>query len=311
MAESGCGRLFVDQGRLRVGWRIALYVTCYLIIVVAVQTPAVLVYVGAMYVQGATTAQALLEQVQPDRLPLWLYLALKVGELTLLLPLTYGFCRLVDRRPFVALGFSRRQGWMRGAALGVAIGAAQIAAIAGVAWAAGWIALSWDPQPLAQSLWQGMAAGLLYVLVALGEELFFRGYVQVNLDERLGALPAIAITSILFALFHSLNPNLSALGLLNIALAGAALGGMRSISGGLWLPIAYHWSWNFFQGAVLAFPVSGVRYAGLVAVADSGRAPWLTGGAFGPEGGWLGTAALLAAFPLLWLWGRHTQRPTR
>ena len=311
MADSGCARPFLKQGRLRVGWRLALYVTCYLVIVVAIQTPVVFAYLGLLYAQGETTAQALLERVQPDRLPLWLYLTLKVGEVILLVPLTYAFCRFLDRRPFVTLGFARRRGWAQDAALGAVIAAVQIAAIAGIAWAAGWIDLSLATQHLARSVWQGAAAGSLFALVALGEELFFRGYVQVNLDEGLGALAAIALSSILFALFHGLNPNLNALGLLNIALAGCVLGYGRSVTDGLWLPIAYHWSWNFVQGAAFAFPVSGVRYAGLIAVTDAGTAPWLTGGAFGPEGGWLGTAALLAAFPLLWLWGRYARRPDR
>lgn len=306
MTESGCARPFVKRGRLRVGWRLALYIVCYLILLIAVQMPVLSAYLGILYVQGATTAEALLERVQPDRLPLWLYLALKVGEVALLVPMTYGFGRFLDRRPFVTLGFARRQGWAQELLLGAAIGAVQIAAIAGVAWAVGWIDLSLAA-PFLRSLGQAAIAALLYALVALGEELFFRGYVQTNLDERLGAVPAIAITSVLFALFHGLNPNLTTLGLLNIALAGCVLGYGRSVTGGLWLPIAYHWSWNWVQGGAFAFPVSGVRYAGLIAVADSGRASWLTGGAFGPEGGWLGTIALLTALPLLWWWGRQTR----
>jgi membrane protease YdiL (CAAX protease family) len=286
-------------------------VICYLVIVVAIQMPVVFVYLGLLYTQGATTAQALLEGVQPDRLPMWLYLALKIGEVVLLVPMTFAFCRFVDRRPFVELGFARRPGWVQNLVLGAAMAAVQIALIAGVAWAAGWIDLSLAPLDLFPSLWQSTAAFALFALVALGEELFFRGYVQVNLDEGLGVLPSIALSSILFALFHGLNPNLNALGLLNIALAGCLLGYGRSVTGGLWFPIAYHWSWNLIQGAGFAFPVSGVRYAGLIAVADAGTAPWLTGGAFGPEGGLLGTLALLAAFPLLWLWGRYARRPDR
>jgi membrane protease YdiL (CAAX protease family) len=36
----------------------------------------------------------------------------------------------------------------------------------------------------------------------VAEELFFRGYVQTRLEERFGAGPAIAVTSLLFGLFH-------------------------------------------------------------------------------------------------------------
>ena len=100
---------------------------------------------------------------------------------------------------------------------------------------------------------------------------------------------ALAVSSILFGLLHALNPNLTVLGFLNLVLAGVALGVGYWATGSLWLPIAYHLSWNFVQGSLLGLPVSGVRYGGLLAVADWGKAPRLTGGAFGPEGRLLAT----------------------
>jgi hypothetical protein len=144
----------------------------------------------------------------------------------------------------------------------------------------------------------------MFLLVALGEELVFRGYLLVNLREGIGPVLALALTSLLFGLFHSLNPNFNLLALVNITLAGAALGYGWLVTGSLWLPMAYHFSWNFFQGPVFSLPVSGVRYGGLLAVADRGTAPLITGAAFGPEGGLVGTLALLLAFPAFWLWGR-------
>jgi hypothetical protein len=65
----------------------------------------------------------------------------------------------------------------------------------------------------------------------------------------------------------------------------------------LWLPIAFHIGWNFFEGPIFGFPVSGIITPALVQQQSVGPAP-LTGGDFGPEGGLLilpliGLAALL------------------
>ena len=91
----------------------------------------------------------------------------------------------------------------------------------------------------------------------------------------------------------------------NITLAGAALSYGRIVTGSLWLPIAYHFSWNLFQGSVFGMPVSGVRYGGLLAAMDQAAASLFTGGSFGPEGGLIGTLAVFSAFPVFWLWGHR------
>jgi hypothetical protein len=63
----------------------------------------------------------------------------------------------------------------------------------------------------------------------------------------------------------------------------------------LWLPSALHVAWNFAQTGVYGFPTSGYAFADrtLLLVGQTGPG-WLTGGGFGPEGGILGTVALLA-----------------
>lgn len=82
----------------------------------------------------------------------------------------------------------------------------------------------------------------------------------------------------------------------------------RRVTDSLWLPITYHFVWNFSQGVIFGLPVSGVRYGPLLTVVDRSPAAWLTGASFGPEGGLIGTVALLSSFPVLWLWGRWRQR---
>ncbi|MEJ2265963.1 MAG: hypothetical protein P8X95_21155 [Anaerolineales bacterium] len=62
------------------------------------------------------------------------------------------------------------------------------------------------------------------------------------------------------------------------------------------------------MGNIFGFPVSGVDdNLSLIAARQSGPAVW-TGGAFGPEGGLLGVAAMLLGMLLVWGWVRWTRR---
>ena len=307
-AETRSG-LFVAGGRLRSGWRVSLYLVGYIAGLFATQLPVFLAYGIYLALKGISDPEELRAALQPKGFPLWVFLALKTGEIIILLPATYAMARWLDKRPFADLGFHPCRGWLLELLLGLTLGGVQMATILCVEWAGGWLAVQWlDGAALARGLIDALLNVGLFSMVALGEELMFRGYLQVNLREGIGSLPALLITSLLFGLLHAMNPNLNWIGLINIALAGLALGYGRMVTGSLWLPVAYHFSWDFFQGAVFALPVSGVRYGGLLSVIDRGVAPTITGAAFGPEGGLIGTAVFLSAFPVFWLWGRWRRK---
>lgn len=307
-------RLFLRGRRLRSGWRAGLYLMGYLLGLLIVETPALGLYAGYLMAQGVRSAPDLLARMLPDRLPIGFTLALKAAELAMLLPLTALFCRTIDRRQWIGLGFGRGRGWQMDLLLGLGLGGAQMLAVLGIEWAGGWVSVGVpDRAALIDGLEVGVWAAGLFLVVAAGEELIFRGYLHVNLCEGMGSLPALMATSLLFGAFHAMNPHFSWLALLNVALAGLSLGYGRVVTGALWLPMAYHLSWNFTQGALLSLPVSGVRYGGLLEVTDLGTAPLITGAAFGPEGGWICTLILASSFPVLWAWGRwrSTDRPGR
>jgi membrane protease YdiL (CAAX protease family) len=60
----------------------------------------------------------------------------------------------------------------------------------------------------------------------------------------------------------------------------------------LWLPIGLHIGWNFFEGTIFGFPVSGTTSYQLIHQSVSGP-EIITGGAFGPEAGLILLPALL------------------
>jgi membrane protease YdiL (CAAX protease family) len=303
--RTSISRLFVLDGRLRSGWRVGSYLICYLAGLLITQIPIALFYIGYLAFKGVSDMADILAAVRPDRLPLWFYLLLKTAELAMLLPLTYGFRRVLDRQSFASLGFRRDRAWPLDLVLGLALGGLQMSIIFGIEWAGGWLSVGLlDGAAMVRGLAAGGVSAALFVLVALGEELTFRGYLLVNLRDGIGPVMALVISSLLFGFFHAMNPNFNPLALANIALAGLVFGYGWLVTGNLWLPMAYHFGWNLFQGPIFSLPVSGVHYGGLLAVLDRGTAPLVTGANFGPEGGIVSTLALLSAFPVLWAWGR-------
>lgn len=224
--------------------------------------------------------------------------------------------RFLDRRPFKAFGFHLSVSWWADLAFGLGLGIVLMAMIFLIEWGAGWITLN----PSIANTHRGIAfatsilvQALFFLCVSIYEELLFRGYQLQNLAEGLNppALsPKIAIllswlgSSILFGLGHVGNPNTTWVSTLNLMLAGIFLGLGYVLTGELALSIGLHITWNFFQGTVFGFPVSGGNFgASLITIEQGGPTLW-TGGAFGPEAGLLGIFAILIGSVLLVLWVR-------
>ena len=93
---------------------------------------------------------------------------------------------------------------------------------------------------------------------------------------------------------------------LNIFLAGVFLSLGFILTGELALPIGLHIAWNFFQGAVFGFPVSGVAGGQPVHIDRAGK-HWLDDWrCFGPEAGGIGILAMLLGAALILLWVKKT-----
>jgi membrane protease YdiL (CAAX protease family) len=144
---------------------------------------------------------------------------------------------------------------------------------------------------------------LLLAPAALLEEIMFRGVGQVILARAVGRVPAVVALSVAFALAHVLNPNTTALGLVNIGLAGVFLGFVFYAPGGIWTAWGAHLGWNAALAALDA-PVSGLPFRIPLIDYLPGGPSWLDGGNFGPEGGLLASAALAGATFMAWQWAR-------
>ena len=138
-------------------------------------------------------------------------------------------------------------------------------------------ALLWDGKALLTNL-------MVFLCVGVGEEVLFRGIIFRMIDRRWGLWAALVVSALIFGFVHIMNQNATVWSSVAIAVeAGLLLGAAYKWSGTLWMPIGIHWAWNFFQGPVFGFSVSGgERDYSLVQPVIDGPV-WLTGGSFGAE----------------------------
>ena len=114
--------------------------------------------------------------------------------------------------------------------------------------------------------------------------ILFRGILFRWIDEKWGFVAALVVSAVLFGAMHLGQPGSTWWSSLAIAVeAGLLLGAAYKGSGTLWLPVGIHWSWNFFQGNIFGFAVSGGDAGVSLLQAATSGPDILTGGVFGAE----------------------------
>jgi uncharacterized protein len=137
----------------------------------------------------------------------------------------------------------------------------------------------------------------LYLLVAVAEEVLVRGYILTNLQEKMSPFLALLVSSLFFGMLHLGNQHFTWIGFTTISLSGFLMGLLTLKTGSISTAVGLHWSWNFVQGPVLGFAVSGHQENGLFQTNELAN-QLLTGGKFGAEGSIVLTAigVMIACF---------------
>lgn len=216
--------------------------------------------------------------------------------------------RFFDRRAFTDFGMRLDRAWWKELWLGVGIGFLAMGAIFTAFWALGWLEFTgWGWERAGLQPFPVAIAGYLIHMAMVGyyEELFSRGYHLKNMMEgyRFGndgdgtraAVLSLLTSSVIFGLLHAGNPGFKVSALVGITIAGLLLGIPYLMTGRLGYAIGLHFSWNFVQGGVFGFPVSGNPFRESVIQHRVTGPDWLTGGSFGPEAGLLPHVILLLA----------------
>lgn len=133
---------------------------------------------------------------------------------------------------------------------------------------------------------------ILFSAVGISEEIFGRGYVMSCLRQTRDTSTILFLSSAIFTILHIDNYGINLLAVINISLAGLLFAYMYLKSANIWMGIGFHIMWNYFQGAIYGFPVSGLNIRGIFTVLYT-KNNLINGGTFGPEGGILVTIVLL------------------
>jgi CAAX protease family protein len=214
--------------------------------------------------------------------------------------------RRLDKRPFTGLGLAWNPRALRDLLAGIGITGLVMAGIYIVEAAFGWLrfnAFTWQNDTLAMIAGNLLLYLLIDIIVGWYEELLCRGYWLQNLSEGLGTGWGVLLSSLVFALLHSLNPNVSSMAVILLIGGGLFIASGYLRTRQLWLPIGLHIGWNFFEGPVFGFTVSGTAPFTLIQQTPTGPVLF-TGGAFGPEAGLIVLPALALGLIMIYWYTR-------
>ncbi len=207
--------------------------------------------------------------------------------------------RKVEQRPWSYVWLDRAAARPKMFGLGTVLGAAPIAIVALTLMAVGWIVV----RPNEPGSWLTASAKVTFVLAfaAVGEELFSRGFILAAMSDGMGRVAAVVLSSLVFGLAHLGNPGVTAQPIILVTLAGFELAAILLVTRSLYAASAAHLAWNWVMAVPLHSAVSGlpVPMPGYQTV-DAGP-DLVTGGPWGPEGGVLAGAGMLAVIAYVYL----------
>lgn len=284
--------IFINEfGRLRSGWRVLVFIAAVTAVAILIATVLRVAYVIVL--------SAAPQLRQPRFIADMLF---RLSMLAAALIAGYVCARWLERLPWRSLGLTLHAGWFRDLVIGFVVGFVSLAVAVGIATAGKGLSFSFNGAPVTALARSMLGSGVLLFVAALAEEAMFRGYALQTLARARLAWLGVFLTSVPFGLVHLDNPNVvPGVTFANTAIAGVWFGVAYLRTRSLWLPWGLHWSWNWALGWFFGLPVSGGQVTSnpLFNGTDIGPA-WLTGGAYGIEGGIAGTIALVLSTLFLW-----------
>lgn len=279
-----------DEPRLRAGWRLIIQTILLILLSLCAGIPVSLLF------------------LIPDlNLPDGVFLAL--NQLISIFAITlsvYIARRFLDKRSFSSLGLKLDRWTGIDILVGTIIPLFMMGFIYLIEWNLGWLTFegfAWETDDLLTVLTGTLGMLAVFILVGWNEELLSRGYHLQTLASGLNLFWGVVISSAIFGVMHLGNPNATWISAAGIFFAGLFLAYGYITTKQLWLPIGLHIGWNFFEGVVFGFPVSGLEIYRLIRITVDGPEAW-TGGAFGPEAGLIVLPGLLLGTAMIYAYTR-------
>jgi membrane protease YdiL (CAAX protease family) len=218
--------------------------------------------------------------------------------------------RILDKRSIGSMGLRMERRALADLLAGIMIAFIMVGTIYLIEFSMGWVTFygyAWEFDSLQKTFSQTFITLLTFLLVGWNEELLSRGYHLQNITDGMNIYWGVAISSFIFGILHLANFNATWQGAVGVILAGIFLAVSFLWSGQLWLPIGLHIGWNFCEGVIFGYPVSGLNTYRLVRTSINGPVFW-TGGAFGPEGGVIIIPALLLGLLIVYQYTRNPRK---
>lgn len=215
--------------------------------------------------------------------------------------------KVIEKNALSSLGFVKKN-WLKYLAWGILLSLLQMGVIALVYQVSGIGSFELNELSLEPILF---ILGLFpfWLLQGGTEEVATRGWLLTRIASRTNLPLAIAISSSLFGILHMGNAGVTFLSVLNIILDGVLAGLLFIYTDSIWLVVAQHGTWNYVQGNLLGFQVSGTGADASIFSFTMGSGPdWLTGGAFGAEGSIITTLVLLLSIVIVYRLGERKEK---
>mgnify|MGYP001738935046 CR=1 FL=1 len=215
--------------------------------------------------------------------------------------------KVIEKNALSSLGFVKRN-WLKYLVWGILMSLVQMGVIALIYQVSGIGSFELNELSLEPILF---ILGLFpfWLLQGGTEEVATRGWLLTRIAARANLPLAIAISSSLFGFLHLGNSGVTFLSVLNIVLDGVLAGLLLIYTDSIWLVVAQHGTWNYVQGNLLGFQVSGTGADASIFSFTMGSGPdWLTGGEFGAEGSIITTLVLLVSLVVVYLLGERREK---
>src|SRR6266567_867987 len=206
-----------------------------------------------------------------------------------------GFSLNGQIHPISAQGLPRRPGWIREAGLGLAIGWGVVVLCAAVMAVGGGIAIRLSFKPASWGWFLADAA--FFALLAMGEEIAFRGYPFQRFARAVGSAGAVLGFAALYAFLQALEPGSSRSSTAVAVVFTMVLSTAYLRTRALWVSWGINFGWKATRALVFGLAIGGVNSHSPVVQGDPMGPFWLTGGGFGLDGSWVTFVVLLAMFP--------------
>lgn len=209
--------------------------------------------------------------------------------------------KVIEKRSLSSIGFNKNN-WLKKYSLGFLIGLVMMSIIVLILLLFGYITVEKNPiQPVGVSAISSVLVILFgWIIQGATEEIVTRGWLLNVLSTKYNIGVGLLISSTLFGLMHLTNPNVNYIAVINIILVGLFYGLYVIKTNDLWAVCGMHSAWNFAQGNIFGFEVSGLDISvGTLIDLNLVENDFITGGVFGPEASIVATFVLLLSIIIL------------